>query len=286
MIYLTSDTHFGHSKIIEYTHRPFDTVEEMDKTIIDNINDAVDPEDVLYILGDFTMGGSYTKCMKYREQLNCKHIHLILGNHDKRKVFSSDKPPIFESVKDYAEIEFCCLSHYPFTSWSSKDYGSIMCHGHIHSNRRYNEINQWQKIRKYDVGVDANDYKPVSIDYIINFFNYETNRPNEILQNLVAHQILSSSEAVSIINAYKHVNKERILIAELKTCPFCGGQATAVPALQYSDGRWRPARCGCPECNLWMHGDSSYRRNEFATEHDYKESMKQAVRRWNRRRFM
>ncbi len=171
MIYLTSDTHFGHENIIRYVDRPFDTVEEMDQTIIDNINKTVDPEDTLYILGDFTMGGSYSKCMKYREQLNCKHIHLILGNHDKRKIFDSYKPPIFESVKDYDEIKFCCLSHYPFMSWSSKDYGSIMCHGHIHSSCRYNEINRWQNIRRYDVGVDANKYTPVSIDSIAYFFD-------------------------------------------------------------------------------------------------------------------
>lgn len=171
MIYLTSDTHFGHKNIIRYVDRPFDTVEEMDRTIIDNINKTVAPGDTLYILGDFTMGGSYSKCMKYREQLMCEHIHLILGNHDRKRVFEKDKPLIFESVKDYAEVGFYCLSHYPFSSWNGREYGSIMCHGHIHSKRRHNEINQWQRFRRFDVGVDANNYTPVSLDYISDFFN-------------------------------------------------------------------------------------------------------------------
>ena len=84
MIFLTSDPHFGHSNIIEYVHRPFRNIEEMDTTLIKNFNKIVGENDILYILGDFTMGGSYTKCMRYREQLNCKRIHLVLGNHDKR----------------------------------------------------------------------------------------------------------------------------------------------------------------------------------------------------------
>ena len=46
-----------------------------------------------------------------------------------------------------------------------------MCHGHIHSKKRSNEINQWQQLRRFDVGVDANDYTPISLDYILDFFS-------------------------------------------------------------------------------------------------------------------
>ena len=170
MIFLTSDPHFGHGNIIKYVSRPFDNVEEMDKTLIKNFNRVVGENDILYILGDFTMGGSHTKCMKYREQINCKHVHLILGNHDKRNMYYD----YFESVQDYKELKMdgikLCLSHYPFLSWNGKDRGSIMCHGHIHSNKRSNETNQWQGILRYDVGVDANDYEPVSIEEIIKYF--------------------------------------------------------------------------------------------------------------------
>ena len=170
MIYLTSDPHFGHSNIIKYVSRPFDNVEEMDKTLIKNFNSVVGENDILYILGDFTMSGSYTKCLRYREQINCKRIHLVLGNHDKRNIHHD----YFESVQDYEELKMngikLCLSHYPFLSWNSRDRGSIMCHGHIHSNKRSNATNRWQRILRYDVGVDANDYKPVSIEEIIEYF--------------------------------------------------------------------------------------------------------------------
>jgi calcineurin-like phosphoesterase family protein len=146
----------------------------MDSTIIKNINKTVGEDDELYILGDFCMNGGYEKRNKYREQINCKHVHLILGNHD-TKLIENGKPSPFESELDYKELRYkdtnFCLSHYPYLSWHLRELDSIMCHGHVHSNKRSNKINQWQQIHRYDVGVDANDYAPVSIDYILNFFN-------------------------------------------------------------------------------------------------------------------
>ena len=53
-MWFTVDTHFGHSNIIELTHRPFSSVQEMDRRLIANINDRVSARDSLYILGDFS----------------------------------------------------------------------------------------------------------------------------------------------------------------------------------------------------------------------------------------
>ena len=53
-MWFTADTHFGHSNIIELTHRPFSSVQEMDRRLIANINDRVSARDSLYILGDFS----------------------------------------------------------------------------------------------------------------------------------------------------------------------------------------------------------------------------------------
>ncbi len=40
-VFFTADTHFGDSNIIRYENRPFSDIEDMDRTIIKNWNDAV-----------------------------------------------------------------------------------------------------------------------------------------------------------------------------------------------------------------------------------------------------
>ena len=52
MIYYISEPHFGHANIIRLCSRPFDSVEEMDKVIMENWNLHVSDSDDIYILGD------------------------------------------------------------------------------------------------------------------------------------------------------------------------------------------------------------------------------------------
>lgn len=51
-----ADMHLGHANIIGFDHRPFADVEEMDRTLIDNWNAAVEEKDNIYILGGSHMG--------------------------------------------------------------------------------------------------------------------------------------------------------------------------------------------------------------------------------------
>ena len=92
----------------------------------------------------------------------------------------SDAPQIWEDVRDYLEIapgyakvHRLVMSHYPMLSWNGKARGAIMLHGHIHSRGdRTNARNRDRErpILRYDVGLDANDYRPVSRDQILGFF--------------------------------------------------------------------------------------------------------------------
>jgi len=90
--FFTSDTHFHHKNICEglsdwdreknaHQFRPFNTLEELDKTLVENINSTVGEDDVLIHLGDWSFGGK-EQIWEFRKQIKCKNIHLILGNHD------------------------------------------------------------------------------------------------------------------------------------------------------------------------------------------------------------
>ena len=55
-IWFTADFHLGHKNIIRYCNRPFETVEEMNHTILERLNACVKANDILYFLGDFCIG--------------------------------------------------------------------------------------------------------------------------------------------------------------------------------------------------------------------------------------
>ena len=75
-----SDLHFGHKGVINFDHRPFENIEEMDNVIIRNWNARVQNDDTVYIIGDLSH-----KALKepeyYLRKLKGNKI-LILGNHD------------------------------------------------------------------------------------------------------------------------------------------------------------------------------------------------------------
>jgi calcineurin-like phosphoesterase family protein len=53
--FFTSDLHFGHSNVINYSNRPFSSVEEMDQILVSNWNDVVTNKDRVIIAGDLAM---------------------------------------------------------------------------------------------------------------------------------------------------------------------------------------------------------------------------------------
>lgn len=51
--YYISDLHLGHENVIRFDNRPFDSVEEMNETLVNNWNSVVTNADHVYHLGDF-----------------------------------------------------------------------------------------------------------------------------------------------------------------------------------------------------------------------------------------
>ncbi len=173
MIYFTSDLHFYHGNVIGYCNRPFDGFMSMNNTLVANWNNTVNTQDEVYILGDITMRGPDI-VNKLMPTLHGKKF-LVRGNHDifsRKQSFNAEN---FEFVKDYHSFNYqtkgknhmLCLMHYPLLSWNHSMRGSIHLHGHIHSSPEYNEENIRNGILRFDVGVDAHNYCPISMETIL-----------------------------------------------------------------------------------------------------------------------
>ena len=194
MIYFTSDLHLGHKNIIKYCDRPFNSVEHMNDTLISNWNSVVTKDDIVYVIGDFSMGIPAVE--EFTPKLNGRKI-LISGNHDHihpshrssktiekyentlRKYIQAGWNIISNSDTITIGSQEVLLNHFPwkhvedknehkekFGKYRLEDNGLFLLHGHIHSN----EQTGLDK-RMIDVGVDANNFTPISIDKIKEIIN-------------------------------------------------------------------------------------------------------------------
>lgn len=165
-LFFTADTHFGHSNIIKFCHRPFATVGEMDDCLIQNWN-AVVPEDaVVFHLGDFCLD-SKERWKEIFRRLNGKEKYLIVGNHDEYRI-AEGYDPGFTDIKEQMRIEVdgqpIVLNHTPLLDFESNVWQLF---GHVHSgplnyDNKALPLLKTLKPTQYDVGVDNNGYKPVS----------------------------------------------------------------------------------------------------------------------------
>lgn len=172
MVYFTSDLHLGHRGILSMQNRPFESVEEMNRALLWNYNAVVRKNDTVYFLGDICHHMPVSEANAIIGKMNGKK-YLITGNHD--KMYDA---ALFEEIRDFMTIaasgSYFALMHYPMLSWPKKNSGSFQLHGHIHARMDYNEKNRAEGIRRYDVGVDANGYYPVSVKQILDFFGSDT----------------------------------------------------------------------------------------------------------------
>lgn len=189
--WFTSDQHFSHSNILNFCNRPWSDVIAMNKGLVDNWNEVVGEDDVVFMLGDFYWNKDPWAVKKKLDELKAGHIFIVLGNHDAKDQFSkvnnkhidiiSDTAVVFVSGidedKPTREYEFM-VSHFPLATWPHWRRGVINLHGHIHSGpRTRNEIDvpgfdlTLKPGLTYDVGVDNNNYYPVEIRDILTKLN-------------------------------------------------------------------------------------------------------------------
>jgi len=191
-IFFSSDWHIGHRNVLDFSNRPFRDLEHMHKVLVSNYNSVCTDHTVCYFLGDMGLCGSDTMTKVIRQLKGIKV--LILGNHDKRHnaMYNIGFDVVLNSARIQIAGQTVTMSHCPLLgvyredttgmrgsadseNWhgESRDkarpftcinHGQFHLHGHIHSPNG----GKSQKIlgRQYDVGVDANDYRPVSISQI------------------------------------------------------------------------------------------------------------------------
>lgn len=172
-IWVTSDSHFGHSKHFLYEPRGFKNIEEHDEAVIQNWNSLVKPDDIVYHLGDVMLNDDEhgLKCL---QRLN-GHIRMVRGNHDTNsRLFKYVECWNIESVGDWATViksgkQSIYLSHYP-TITSNYDVDKplkarvINVCGHSHTKDPFAD---WDKGLIFHCELDTNDCKPWNLEDIL-----------------------------------------------------------------------------------------------------------------------
>ena len=197
--WVSADFHLGHKNIVlgvsKYENksfcRNFQTLEEHDSTIINTINKYVKENDTLYCLGDFSLGGR-ENLKKYRELIQCRNIHLCIGNHDifveKNHQFKDGtwSWELFKSIQHRIHKRigknYFIMDHYAMRAWDNGSNGSIMLHGDAHGSLKpYERLLQIADdpflyktddfYKQMDVGIDVaysiyKEYRPFHINEI------------------------------------------------------------------------------------------------------------------------
>ncbi len=181
-IFFTGDLHFGHENAIKFDNRPFETVEEMDETLIAKWNNKVGKGDLVYVLGDMIWKSRNNDAVSLIKSLNGQII-LIKGNHD-RFLHNAQAKAALAGLKDYDDISVtledgtvrrCILSHYFIPFYIGHRYQAIHLHAHSHTSE---EAVMEVKISKlltesgfrneiYNVGCMYWNYEPVTLDEIL-----------------------------------------------------------------------------------------------------------------------
>ena len=176
-IFFTSDIHFGQEGLHRFNNRP---LAETDNYIIQYWNNEVPKDGLVFVLGDIGEIPDESIIEKFN-QLNGTKI-LIRGNHDAfykedtlMCVFS-DIHDLYE-IKIFDEEEFkyqeIVLCHYPMFDWNNFFEGSWQLFGHLHTRNlpEFETLKTKLFPQQYDVGVDANNYQPISYHQVKKIIN-------------------------------------------------------------------------------------------------------------------
>lgn len=160
--WFSSDLHFSHKNIIKYTNRPFENVEQMNTSLINNHNNVVKQGDGVVFLGDIAFTNDYHANTMLDAMNGDKY--LVIGNHDlhhkklkKYNVFAEHLMLILER-NDYTIL----FTHFPIENLPEKDFNQntlFNCHGHTHNENSCSP-------RHINISVEQTNYTPINLKEI------------------------------------------------------------------------------------------------------------------------
>ena len=167
MIYFTSDQHFFLTKHARegfwVGERTFHTAASRDAFLLARWNETVSPEDEVYVLGDFSEGDG-ARTDEILARLHGKK-YLLIGNNDPYLADPAFPRERFVWCRHYYELHALdtkfVLFHFPIEAWSGYAKDRVHLHGHLHRHRPI-----YEPIRRYEVGVEAHDGRPVSLETV------------------------------------------------------------------------------------------------------------------------
>lgn len=191
-----SDLHLNHEKVIKFDNRPFNNLEQMHETILNNWNNMVTNADTVYILGDIIWikdDSIISLCAKLKG-----HKILIQGNHDHHALQDLRIRNIFDEILPYTEVrdtddnnKQCnvILSHYPMIMWNKQHKGSIHLYGHVHNSREWKFYQDTLKDFKKFIDTEnknikrQEDFNPIAINVgcMVDYMNYTPRTLKELL---------------------------------------------------------------------------------------------------------
>lgn len=161
-VYFWSDQHFCHSRVIEYANRPFNNVEDMNKTMIENNNRIVSDDNIVLFGGDITFGNEAIN-KELMNKMNGRQL-FIYGNHD----FNHGGR---YNTKFLKEASVCAIFQHEI---NGKEYDVVITHYPILCDLPYNMINIYGHTHqhlmpglRFSMCVEHTNYAPKSFNQFI-----------------------------------------------------------------------------------------------------------------------
>ena len=204
-VFFTSDFHLNHNPkwiIPIWKSRGYDSVSEMNDSIIKSINDCVRPTDSLFFLGDFVLNCSESQFEEFLSRILSQTIYVIFGNHNSciwniyqrevsKKYLELDdgfsNGTVVSNIEvypfryrnliflgNYLELvvdgHYFVLSHFAISSWHRMSHDAMMIHGHSHGNLKTSLPQETKYGKILDVSWDVFK-KPLLVEEILSIMN-------------------------------------------------------------------------------------------------------------------